>query len=90
MPLYTQQVSRYGSHVGLVRDARDKVNEYRASATNQKQSVYSPHAVIILDKSLGICAGCKIEHELINDYCDTCRSCGANERQCMNPKAILR
>lgn len=90
MPLYTQQVSRFGSRVGTVRDKREKVNEYRADDTNQKQSVYSPHAVIVLNQSVGICAGCKIKHELINGYCDTCRSCGANERQCMNPKAILR
>lgn len=88
MPLYTQQPARFGSHVGTVRDTRDNVREYRAARTNQRKSVYSPHIVIVLRRRHGNCAGCRFERDLVNDYCDTCRACGANESQCLNPKRI--
>lgn len=41
--------------------------------TQAEQSVYSPHGVIALVRSFGVCVGCTREAELVNNYCEACR-----------------
>lgn len=67
----------------VVRDDR------RGYEDDEKRSgVYSSLAAIRLDSSVGRCRGCAGNKPLINGYCDTCRSFGANEAQCMRPQDI--
>jgi hypothetical protein len=80
--LYTQQVAKYGSKVGVHSAKLDYLpREYDSRKRRTLSSVYSPHAVIALVKSLGQCAGCHGQRrELINGYCEICRACGANDK----------
>ena len=80
--LYTQQLARYGSKVGVTGVKLDyRPGEYDNRKRRTLSSVYSPHAVIALVRSIGKCAGCHGQRrELVNNFCDVCRACGANDR----------
>jgi hypothetical protein len=58
--------------------------------TKEQQSVYSSQCSIEIERGTGTCAGCHGDHELVNGYCDTCRTMGANEKQCLNPRLLKR
>ena len=58
------------------------LNEQRGKG-GKRESVYSPNAGRRIVASVGKCEGCGISGKrLVNGYCDVCRSCGANEREC--------
>jgi hypothetical protein len=90
MPLYTLLLSSTCHLIGVDGDEREKINEYNGRVSGTKQSVYSPHCVIELVATAGECAGCHGNHDLINGYCGTCRTMGANEAECLNPSLINR
>ena len=70
-------------HLKLVDPvAQAALNEQRGKG-GKRESVYSPNAVRRIVASVGKCEGCGISGKrLVNGYCDVCRSCGANEREC--------
>jgi len=80
--LYTQQLARYGSKVGVTGVKLDyRPGEYDNRKRRTLSSVYSPHAVVVLVRTVGKCAGCSGKgRELVNNFCDVCRACGANDR----------
>ena len=80
--LYTQQLARFGSKVGVTGVKLDyRPGEYDSRKRKTLSSVYSPHAVVVLVKSVGKCAGCSGQRrELVNGYCEICRACGANDK----------
>ena len=55
---------------------------------NRIVSVYASGAVIAIDRAVGECASCHRTKPLLNNYCDLCRSNGANEKQVMSPRKI--
>ena len=56
--LYTQQLARFGSKVGVTGIKLDyRPGEYDSRKRRTLSSVYSPHAVIALVRSVGKCAG---------------------------------
>jgi hypothetical protein len=91
MPYYTNSIHNCRSiRVGAMEGNRSNLL-CGYSDTDEKQSVYSPACAIQLERTVGTCAGCHgTGRALVNGYCDVCRSCGANERQCLNPKLITR
>jgi hypothetical protein len=89
--LYTNAVSRFGSHIGTNADKREsRPKEYDAYQRGTQASVYSAQCSIPLVRSFDVCTCCQHETELVNGYCDICRSMGANERECLNPRLINR
>jgi len=81
--LYTQQLARFGSKVGVTGVKLDyRPGEYDSRQRRTLSSVYSPHAVVVLVKTTGQCAGCHGQRrELVNGYCEICRACGANDKE---------
>lgn len=51
-------------------------------------SVYSSQCAIPIIREVAAYYCCGNVTEIINHYCPTCRACGANEWQCMNPGSI--
>ena len=69
--------------------ARDKAYDPGYNGLDNKVvSVYSNGAVISISRTVGQCVSCRRTQPLLNNYCDLCRSNGANERQVMSPRAI--
>jgi hypothetical protein len=91
--IYTNLKSEGAHRIGVDHGsacASKRAGEYDTRKRGTKASVYSPHCVLKLVYSHGICAGCHGEYDLIDAYCATCRACGANERQCVNTGLIGR
>jgi hypothetical protein len=92
MPSYTYQ-SRLVHSVNSIGDRGSRsarLREYDDKRGSGKRvSVYSTsNQPIKIVRSFGACICCTQQRDLINGYCDCCRSNGANERQCLNTKEI--
>lgn len=91
MPYYTNSIHNCRSiRVGALEGCKSQpLGGYESNGT--QASVYSAQCVIPLVRDVGHCPGCNSDgKELVNGYCATCRTMGANERECLNPRLIER
>jgi hypothetical protein len=90
MPSYTYQSRLAAAHYGDRGSRKARLPEYDARrGLGKEASVYSTRSnPIMIVREVGACDCCGNEHDLINGYCDVCRACGANERQCEHAEEI--
>ena len=65
-----------------------RAREYDEGYGEKLQSVYSPLAIIAIERNVAECKSCHCFKTLINGYCEPCIVLAANEKQVMKPTEI--
>lgn len=65
-----------------------RAREYDEGYGEKFQSVYSPLAIIAIERNVSECKSCHCVKPLVNGYCEPCIVLGGNEKQVMKPTEI--